>query len=182
MPADWPNERVFRLCRFMVCYIESEVKIHNAVRSTFDELDAWIRGGRYISPTGKAYWLLKSYLRSTTLRDLLIEDFEFASPEVRRILSSVKRDEPLPEDIHLLCEHVVPVGILEEMLREQHRSQRLTPESVLQFHARFYRRCLVTKQEDGRLSKNSMPPDWKPDDGIFARYTIAGFDWASDFA
>lgn len=171
-----------KLASLIVCYVECDVKVYNVVRTVFDEIEAQQRGGRFLKPNGNGYWLNKADLRKASLRPLLLKDFKYCSPDAHAILSDAPPDDDLEDDVELICEHVIPCSVIETLLKKQHAAQKLTPENILEFHARFYRRCLVTKNEDGKLSRSSMPNGWKIGDDIFARYHAAGFDWAKEFS
>ena len=71
-------------------------------------------------------------------------------------------------------EHAVPMMVIVNMLME-HRSLTLTSlESIL---IRYYRVCLVTKDEHRELNRrglvSKMPPNWDQID-VWARYRIVG--------
>jgi hypothetical protein len=170
-------KKIYKFARFISVYIDCDVKVHNVIRSAFDEIDALKRGGHFLKASGRGRWFNKADLQKAELRSFLLSDFPNLSPKAREILRSAPQGD-LPDDKRLVCEHVVPCGVLEKLLREEHRKTPLTPDHVLEFHDRFYRRCIVAKEEDDQLSRLSMPKDWTPEDSLFARYLAAGFKWA----
>jgi hypothetical protein len=175
------EKRVSKLAEFVARYIDCDVPIHNAVRSAFDGIDSFQRGGRFLKNEESAYWFNKKDINQPHLRELLLHDFPFVSDDARKLLNSGSPSQSLSDDAELVCEHVIPCGVLEKLLREQHKSNPLSAEAVLRFHRELYRRCIVTSDEDDQLSKRSMPLKWKIGDRVFARYDQAGFGWAANW-
>lgn len=173
--------QAIKLANFVASYIRCDVKIFNVIRTAFDEIEAVQRGGRFLKPNGSAYWLNKSDLLKASLRPLLLEDFKYRSPDAHSILDNAGRSDDLDDDIELVCEHVIPCAVMEKLLKDQHVKKELTPDDVLSFHSEMYHRCIITKDEDGKLSRSSMPSGWTRGDQIFARYSAAGFEWASNY-
>lgn len=179
---EW-NEKSLKFAEFVACYIGIGVKIDKAVRTPFDAIDANDRGGAYLSGNGNHHWFNKSLLREPRHRALLLDVFPYVSPDARRALLSVDRHIHLPKHVDLMCEHVVPCEVMENMLRMQHDHTPLTAETVLTFHRKLFRRCIVTKAENARLKPTRrMPFGWTADDRVFARYDAAGFEWAQQWA
>lgn len=173
------EESMLKLAQLVAVYIDIGVKISKGVRSPFDAIDALKRGGGYLNRNGNCYWLNVGALRSARHRNLLLNEFEFVSPTAIEVLRSVPFDVDLPQTEYLICEHVVPCDYMETLLRTQHASAPLKPKCVLDFHSRFYRRCIITKSENRALRPvHRMPTDWRVGDRLFARYDNAGFGWA----
>ena len=176
-----PNfEKARKLAHFVAQYIACDVKIDKAVRTPFDSIDANLKGGNYLNKNGGDYWLNRNALRQSQHRTLLLEDFQYVSPSARKILLSVDENSDLPTEVWLVCEHVVPCAFMEDLLREEHSKTPLNADRVLEFHSQFYRRCIVTKEED-RLIKpvKKMPKGWTIRDCVFERYKI--FSWAENW-
>lgn len=182
MGGQMSSERAIRIAELIASFLTADVFIHNFIRSAFDELYANRHGGAFIKPNGRAQWFNKSDLRNSSIRTLLLGDFKHRSPDAENILDGYDRTQDLPDDVDLICEHVVPCGILERMLRDDAAAGIVTPEHVFKFQDKYYRRCILTADENAKLSKNAMPDDWCRESGkVFARYIHAGFLWADRF-
>lgn len=74
---------------------------------------------------------------------------------------------------NLVFEHVVPTAILQRSSEALARSGDLSREFVLDWLRRYWVTAIVTVEENDRLLRDKMPPDWDGKDP-FGRYRIAG--------
>ena len=177
MSIDTPSLPL-KLAEHVASYINMGIKLPHAIRTPFDIIDANIRRGSFLNRNGGTYRLNRQSLRSSRHRSLLLDEFPYLSPKARKTLVDAEKDQSLPSSVDLICEHVVPCAYMELALRELHQSQRLNGKAVLDFHTKYYRRCIVTKAENGRLRPvQAMPVGWTQQCRVFARYDAAGFEW-----
>ncbi len=180
------TEKVTALATFVAAYIASDIKIHNAIRTPFDELDAQLRGGGFIRPrSGNGYWFNKKNFRKSQIVELVMNHFDHISPEAGRALSLMKSND-FSDEVSVICEHVVPCSTLEEMLKDRHKHKPLDADGVLVFHNQFYRRAIITRIEDRQLNshklRRKMPKDWNRESGCpFDRYRAAELEFARDW-
>jgi len=73
----------------------------------------------------------------------------------------------------LVFEHVVPTTLIQVECEQLARAGRLSKDHVLSWLRQYWVTATVTKEEDGHLSKVTMPADWDRRDP-FARYRLAG--------
>ena len=184
--ATAPNERALKLAQYVAAYIACDVKIHNSIRTPFDEIDALLREGPFLRPrSGRGHWLNKKNFRNPAIVDLVLNHFEYVSPAARTTLEEFRSNQ-FEGEIEVICEHVVPCSRLEVMLRDEHARSPLTADCVLTFHRRFYRRAVITRDEDRTLNsfrlRRRMPEGWNGETGCpFDRYRNANLDWARDW-
>lgn len=76
----------------------------------------------------------------------------------------------------LFYEHMIPKSrYIQQVLEEKARNKTLTLEFVYDHLLRFWWLATITKTEDSRLSRTSMPKNWDEVDP-FQRYTEAGIE------
>lgn len=75
----------------------------------------------------------------------------------------------------LAVDHAVPVNVLRDMAIEQVSAWEC-PEDVRAFLAKWYRLCVITQAEHGRLSSAKFHRARSHHDRIFDRYTKAGIE------
>lgn len=179
--------KVRALATFVAAYIASDVKIHNAIRTPFDELDAQLHGGKFIRPkSGNGYWFNKKNFRKPHIVELVLNHFKHVSPDALSALRRMKGNE-FRDEVSVICEHVVPCSTLEEMLKDRHQHKPLDADAVLAFHKQFYRRAVITRTEDRQLNshklRRKMPIGWDRETGCpFDRYRAANLEFARDWS
>jgi len=164
--------------------LNKDIKIKSLGRTILDTIEALKYHPESFTSNGKgnARWLNRANLRMKSNRPYILK--LQMSPAVKKIYAKAG-EENLPQKVNLICEHVVPCNVILKGLDEMKiKKQVISATDILHVHEKFYRRCIITKDEDEILRKekynSKMPENWDEKD-IYARYKAVGFTWANAF-
>lgn len=170
-------ERVHKLAGFIVVYLNSGLKIRHLIRVAFDEIDC--RNRNYVTNQDVCWNFKSRSMKRRANAERILKHFPHISELARKELRHIVNCQT--PSIALQCDHVIPLKRLEKMLKEQHRQKTMDANAVIDFHRKFFRRCILTKDEHEKLTSSSMPNGWTPDSTLFARYKEANFNWSDDW-
>ncbi len=175
------NEKVKVVAQVLADLINNDIPLRGMNRKLLDSI-AGLKIDPEISLTKRSCyvkWLNKADLRKKSYRGYvnLIDQ----SPTVRDIYNT-NGDGALPKGCNLICDHVVPIAEITNMLYAEKGC--LTAAHVMKLHDKYYHRCILTDLQNSKLDKagykSKMPEDWDGKD-IYARYRKVKFTWVEDF-
>ncbi len=135
-------------------------------RTLFDSWYAHWRGPPFVKSTGSAQWFNRKDLEAHRFRDA-VRSMHFVSKDAWDVLDAWDVSTERAPEQRLMKDHSVPVKILRREIKAKNFA---TVDQLEQFLIDRYRVAVITKIEDGRLSKNLKAHMPDGDHSEYARY------------
>jgi hypothetical protein len=174
-----------RIAGFLVAYFKAEVRIGKVVRRSLDAIDSFEKRSGWLNEAGQPRVPISgdSFFCRPVI-DLVLSDppNAYASPQAKEVARQY-REGTFDARANIICEHVVPINVLESIMRNAYEANELNSDFVLELYSSAFRRAFVTREQDLLLRRQSMPEDWDfRTHNPFARYhQIEDFAWSNEW-